>query len=236
MGFRENLKQKFEKFDIPLTDSMIDQFFEYYTLLITTNKQMNLTAITEEEEVIVKHFLDSCLAYNIIKENAVVMDIGCGAGFPSIPLKIVRPDLQFILVDSLQKRTLFLNEVCNQLKLQKVTILHSRAEDLAKKTDFRENMDYVVARAVAKLPTLLEYCLPFVKINGQFIAYKTMVDEEVESSTKALKELGGQIEGIEKIDLYGQTRSLIIIKKVSDTPLKYPRNQNKPRTNPLLPL
>lgn len=234
MKFQEEIKQKFGEYHITLTTEMVEQFFRYYQLLITTNEQMNLTAITEQSEVIVKHFLDSCLAHHLFKQNAVVMDIGCGAGFPSIPLKIIRPDLQFVLVDSLQKRTVFLKEVCTKLNLQKVTILHSRAEDLAKKTEYREKMDYVVARAVAKLPTLIEYCLPFVAIQGNFIAYKSNIDDEIEVSSKALAELGGELEDIQKIDLYEQSRCLIVIKKVKQTPAKYPRNQNKPRTNPLL--
>lgn len=235
MTFQEVLQQKFQEYHIPITQNMADQFYMYYQILIQKNQEMNLTAITDHEEVIVKHFLDSCLGVLDIPTKATVMDIGCGAGFPSIPLKIIRPDLQMILVDSLQKRTHFLQDLCQQLHLTNVTIIHSRAEDLAKNTTYREQCDVVVARAVAKLPTLLEYCLPFVKKDGLFLAYKSNIEEELSLSSYALQQLGGKVEQIHTFDLYGQQRSIVLVKKTQSTPLKYPRGQNKPRLAPLLP-
>ena len=233
MENRAFLKQKFLENGFELTETQTNQFLEYYQLLIDWNKDMNLTSLTDFEDVVIKHFVDSCLGEKFIPKNSVVMDIGVGAGFPSIPLAIIRPDLSFVLVDSLAKRITFLSAVVGTLRLTGISLIHSRAEDLAKKDVYRENMDVVVARAVAKLPTLLEYCLPFVKIDGLFVGYKSNVEEEIEESSTALKLLSGQLEKVEEKDLYGQKRTFVIVKKIGNTLIKYPRGQNKPRTQPL---
>ena len=233
MENREFLKVKFLENGFHLSEKQVDQFLQYYQLLIDWNKEMNLTSLTDFADVVIKHFVDSCLGEKFIPNNSMVMDIGVGAGFPSIPLSIIRPDLSFVLVDSLAKRITFLKAVVGTLQLTKINLIHSRAEDLAKNASYRENMDVVVARAVAKLPTLLEYCLPFVQVGGVVVGYKSNVEEEVEESTTALKLLSGEIEKVEELSLYDQKRTFVVVKKIDVTPVKYPRGQNKPRTQPL---
>lgn len=215
------LKEREEKFNI------------YYNELIEYNKNVNLTAITEKEEVFIKHFYDSCLAESYIPKDATVVDIGTGAGFPGLPLKIVRNDINLHLVDSLNKRIIFLNMLKDKLNINFLTT-HARAEEFCAK--FRESFDVCVSRAVAKLNTLLEYCLPLVKVGGTFIAYKgSNVEEELNLSKKALKELGGEILKIEKFNLPNNMgeRNLIVIKKMSPTPNKYPRAKNLPKIKPI---
>ena len=167
----KNLKQTFEKYGINLSKTQENQFDKYFSMLIETNKVLNLTAITEENEVLIKHFLDSAIPEKFIPKNSKVIDIGSGAGFPALPLKIVRDDLDITMVDSLNKRVNFLNEVINELNLQKTYAFHSRAEDFAKEN--REKYDVAVARAVASLDTLVEYLLPFVKVGGIAVIYKS---------------------------------------------------------------
>jgi len=208
-------------------------FNNYYNDLVEKNKVMNLTAITNKNEVIVKHFLDSVLPLNFIKDNSKVLDIGSGAGFPGIPLKIMNNTLDVTLLDSLNKRINFLNEEIHKLNLLNIKAIHARAEEYVNVS--RETFDYVVSRAVAKLNTLLEYCLPYVKMGGYFIAYKSVgAEEEIEISRKALKILGGQVEKVKKLNVEGLDRTLIYIKKVAVTPKKYPRGQNKPKNEPIL--
>ena len=212
-----------------------EKFEQYFSNLIEWNNKFNLTAITSHDEVFEKHFLDSVLSMDIIPQNASVIDIGAGAGFPSFPLKIVRDDLKITAVDSVNKKVTFLNDLTSMLSLQNVTCLHARAEDLAQKVDFREQFDVCVARAVASLNTLCEYCLPFVKVGGMFLAYKSQnIDEELQSSTNALKLLGGKLEKILKFDLNGAERDIVVIRKVATTPKKFPRGKNKPRLEPLV--
>ena len=225
-------KELFKKYNLNITEENMLLFNNYYLDLIEKNKVMNLTAITEKEEVYLKHFVDSVLPIKDIKKNANVLDIGTGAGFPGIPLKILENSLNITLLDSLNKRIEFLKEEIKKLNLNNITAIHSRAEDYANVS--RETFDYVVSRAVARLNTLLEYCLPFVKIGGMFIAYKSLsAEEEIKECSNALKILGGKIEKLEKIDLEGNLRTIIYIKKVKETPKKYPRGQNKPKNNPL---
>lgn len=222
----------FKKYEYSINDKKKLLFNNYYKDLVEKNKVMNLTAITEENEVYLKHFLDSILPLKNIKDNSKILDIGTGAGFPGIPLKIMNSTLNITLLDSLNKRINFLNEEISKLDLQNIKAIHSRAEDYANVS--RETFDYVVSRAVARLNTLLEYCLPFVKIGGMFIAYKgSSSNEEIEECANALKILGGKIEKVEEFDLEGNFRSLIYIKKVKETPKKYPRGQNKPKNQPL---
>lgn len=230
----KNLKEIFEKYGINLNDVQIKQFETYFSMLIETNKVLNLTAITEEHDVLIKHFLDSVLAVKNFPENVKIIDVGSGAGFPSIPLKIVRPDLKICMIDSLNKRINFLNEVIKILNLNYINAEHCRAEDFAKKN--REMFDVATARAVASLNTLVEYLLPFVKIGGIAIIYKSSkLSEELKEAENAIKILGGKIEKIENIIISEEEleRNILIVRKIKHTPEKYPRDKNKPKTQPI---
>jgi len=231
------IKAAFEKLELSLSDRQAEQFYRYYELLIEKNKVMNLTAITEFEEVISKHFIDSLMARKLLKNTkGSLIDVGTGAGFPGIPLKIVYPELQIVLLDSLNKRVLFLNEVIEALGFEKITAVHGRAEDLAKKAEYREQFDYCVSRAVANLSTLSEYCLPFVRQGGSFISYKSgKVEDELKDAGKALVILGGNLSEKEEwmlpdSDIY---RCLLNIKKERPTPKKYPRKAGMPAKEPI---
>ncbi len=206
-------------------------FNRYAEMLRERNEKINLTAITEPEEVKVKHFLDSCSAAELLPGGASVLDIGSGAGFPGLPLKIVRPDLTVTLLDSVNKKVAFVSEVVAELKLSGVTAVHARIEDFPHKGEY----DAVVSRAVAELSTLAEYALPFVKIGGAFIAYKSeKAESEAEAAASAITLLGGRIREIrEAFVAAGLTRKLIIIDKIAPTPPKYPRGKNLPRLKPL---
>lgn len=206
-------------------------FNRYAELLRERNEKINLTAITEPEEVKVKHFLDSCSAAELLPGGASVLDIGSGAGFPGLPLKIVRPDLTVTLLDSVNKKVAFVSDVVAELKLSGVTAVHARIEDFPHKGEY----DAVVSRAVAELSTLAEYALPFVKIGGAFIAYKSeKAESEAEAAASAITLLGGRIREIrEAFVAAGLTRKLIIIDKIAPTPPKYPRGKNLPRLKPL---
>ncbi len=207
------------------------EFEIYYKMLVEWNEKFNLTSITEREEVYSKHFADSLLGCEFIPDNAEMLDVGAGAGFPSLPLRIVRSDIKLTMLDSLQKRIFFLNEVIEYLGLSDVSAVHSRAEDFVRK----ESFDVVVARAVAPLNVLCEYCLPFVKKGGIFLAYKADVcEDETIAAKKAVEILGGSEPIIEKRELDCDTvRSLVVIKKITSSPSKYPRGKNLPRKNPL---
>jgi len=226
------MKELFKKVGIIITDKQEELFNKYYNLLVETNKVMNLTTITDYNEVVVKHFIDSAVAEKHIDKNSSVIDIGSGAGFPLIPLKIIRDDLKITLLDSLNKRVEFLKKVINELDLKNADAIHSRAEDAKELFD---SFDYTVVRAVGSLPTIIEYAIPFNKVGGKLIAYKANAKEEIENSKNALKELKSEIETIEEFKLAGEdiNRTLIIIKKKEKTPSKYPRGQNKPKIKPL---
>ena len=232
---REILEKTFAEHGIQLSQSQINQYQKYYELLVEWNEKFNLTSITEKKEVAIKHFLDSVLCHNLIKENSSLVDIGTGAGFPALPLKILIPSLKVTLVDSLNKRVTFLNEVVNQLGLTDVTCIHARAEDFAR-TKARESFDYCVARAVARLDTLSEYCLPMLKVGGTFIALKGDDGEnELAIAKNAIKILGGKEKQVIKLNLpeeYGN-RKIIEITKTNSTHNKYPRDKNKPKLQPL---
>lgn len=238
MNFKEKLKNKAKNIGIELNDKQLQQFEQFYALLIEKNKVMNLTAITEEEEVIDKHFIDSltCNRVNPMEQVKSIIDIGTGAGFPGIPLKIVYPDISFVLLDSLNKRIQFLNEVIEKLGLTKIKAVHGRAEDLARKSEYRGKFDLCVSRAVANLSTLSEYCIPFVKVNGFFVSYKAGKGlEEIEKCSTCMKELGSKIVKIDQFQLSDQEaqRILIQIKKCKGTSKKYPRKAGIPSRNPL---
>lgn len=222
----------FKKYNLILDEEKLNKLNEFYKNLIFYNNSFNLTNITEENDVFIKHFLDSIYPQYLIKENSSVLDIGAGAGFPSLPLKIYRPDLKITMIDSLNKRVNFLKEMISVLNLKDITATHTRAEDFALKN--RESFDYVIVRAVAKLNTLVEYVLPFLKLQGELLAYKgSEVEEEILQCESALKILGGKIERVEKFELEGNSRSIVVIKKNSQTPAKYPRGKNLPKLKPL---
>lgn len=235
--FKLKLMQKLACINIQLPESKIRDFYKYMEMLIEWNKKMNLTAIVEDDDVIDKHFIDSLTISQYIEDNESVIDVGTGAGFPGIPLKIARDSLKIDLLDSLNKRVNFLNEVINKLKLKKITTIHSRAEDEASRKEKRESYDIAVSRAVANLPILLEYLLPFVKLGGKCICMKGInANEEVSNSAKALKELGGEIEDIKKLQLPNTdaTRNIIIVRKVINTPKNYPRKAGTATKNPII--
>ena len=225
-------------FDITLSDLQINQFITYYEMLTEWNQVMNLTAITEYDEVMKKHFVDSltlCKAYDVNKSTKLI-DVGTGAGFPGLALKIAYPSFEVTLLDSLNKRIQFLNAVIDKLGLTGVNAIHGRAEDYAKQGQLREKFDLCVSRAVANLSTLSEYCLPFVKGGGYFIPYKSeKIVEEVQTAGKAISILGGYIEKqveflLPETDIY---RNLFVIKKIKKTPVKYPRKAGLPSKEPL---
>ena len=212
------------------------KFEEFKNLLVEYNKKYNLTAILDDEGVKIKHFLDSVLGEKFFKYGANVIEIGSGGGFPSTPLKIIRPDLSFSLVESTGKKCEFLQVVAQKLEHKNVKVLNIRAEDGGNDKLLRENFDVCTARAVARLNTLCEYCMPFVKVGGYFVAYKGDAQEEILQAQKAIKVLGGQIEAVKTVELPANAgvRNIIVIKKISPSPEKYPREYKKIVKSPIV--
>lgn len=235
--FEEELINKAQKIDIKISEEGASKFYNYMNLLLEWNKKINLTSITVPNEVILKHFIDSITINKYIEDKNTIMDIGTGAGFPGIPLKIINKKKKFTLVDSLNKRINFLNEVSKELNLENIECIHARAEELAVNLNYREKCDIVTSRAVARLAILLEYMLPFVKVGGTCICMKgANIEEELEEAKKAIEVLGGELEVVEKFYLpdTDMERNIIVIKKVKNTPNKYPRKAGMPSKQPII--
>ena len=232
------IKEAFQKIQIELTEGQICQFEQYYEYLVKKNEVMNLTAITEFSEVVQKHFVDSLMIRELLepKGGEYWLDLGTGAGFPGIPLKILYPELKLVLLDSLNKRVKFLQEVIELLGLKEITAVHGRAEEMARKPEYREQFDCCVSRAVANLASLSEYCLPFVRLGGCFVPYKSeKIQEEIKGAEKAVQVLGGRIEKQKELylpnsDIY---RCLLLIRKEKPSPKKYPRKAGTPTKEPI---
>lgn len=233
--FSKELKEKAKLINIELEDVKIEKFYNYMNLLLEWNEKINLTAITEPNEVILKHFIDSATIIKYIENNMSIVDVGTGAGFPGIPLNIIKSNAKYTLVDSLNKRINFLNEIIEKVELQNINTVHSRIEDFAKNN--KEKFDIATSRAVASLNVLLEYLLPLVKVGGICICMKgSNAKEEIENANKALEVLGGKIEKIEESILPNSdiVRNIIIVRKVKSTPNKYPRKAGTPSREPIM--
>ena len=225
------MKEIFDSYGINLTEEQLKKFEKYYELLIEYNERFNITAITKKEEVIVKHFVDSI--YKVYKLKGSLIDVGSGGGFPAIPLKIINENLTVTCLEATGKKCEFLRAVGSGLNLDNFFIVNGRAEDIAKDNKYREKFDYCSARAVARLNTLSEYCMPFVKVGGKFISFKGDYKEELIEAKNAIKTLGGVVEKEEEFELNGAKRGIIYVKKVISTDKKYPRGRGKERKCPL---
>ena len=231
---KEIIRDELKKNNIVPTELIFEQLDIYYEELVDYNSKVNLTALTSKEDIYIKHFTDCIALSKIYKQSASVCDIGTGAGFPGLVLKIIRPDLNVVLVDSLNKRVDFLNHMIKTLNLSNIVALHYRAEDKEFKDRYLNSFNFVIARAVANMTTLTEYCLPFVCIGGKFVAYKSdNIDDELVLAKKCIGLLGGQINSILEYNICDNKRKIVIIDKVKPTADKYPRDMNKPRLKPI---
>lgn len=238
MKYFDMLKEACENEGLTFDDKMYNNFIEYKELIKEWNEKINLTAITEDEEIIKKHFIDSIKVFKFpyVKEAKNIIDIGTGGGFPGIPMKVVKSDCSMVLLDSLNKRINFLNEVIDKLDLNDIKTIHGRAEDFAQRTEYRENFDLAVSRAVANLTVLLELCLPYVKVGGYFVALKgPSIEEEIKDATVALRVLGGSIKEIIEVDIAGSDlkHNLLVVKKIKETSKKYPRKAGTANKSPI---
>ena len=234
--FKKIMKMNLKELNIELSDLQLEQFYNYMNILLEWNKFMNLTGITEPEEVITKHFVDSLTVLDKIDKNAIIIDVGTGAGFPGIPIKIAFPETKVVLLDSLNKRIKFLNEIIENLELVDIETIHGRAEEYGKNKNYREKYDIAVARAVAPLNILLEYLMPFVKVNGKCLCMKgSSSEEEIKNSENAVKVLGGKL--IKTEDFYipntDMKRRIVEVNKIKGTKNKYPRKAGTPSKEPL---
>ena len=233
--FEKIFIEEAQKINIELDKNQIEKFYKYMDLLIEWNEKINLTAITNRKDIIVKHFIDSLTIQRYLSDAVNIIDVGTGAGFPGIPIKIVNPNLKVVLVDSLNKRINFLQEVIKKLNLDNIEVIHARAEDLGQK--YREAFDIVTSRAVANMSVLSEYLLPLARVNGKCICMKgSDVEEELENSKYAINLLGGKIEKVDKFELSNERigRNIIIVKKLKNTPNSYPRKAGTPAKKPLI--
>ena len=234
--FEKEIMEYVEELGIKLSKEQAEMFFNYMNLLLEWNEKINLTAITEEKEVIVKHFVDSLTIAKYIPEGASLVDVGTGAGFPGIPLKIIREDLKITLLDSLQKRINFLDVVIKELNLENIETIHARVEEFGKNSKYRESFEVATSRAVANLSTLTEYLLPLVKVGGIAVCMKgSSIEEELETSKKAINVLGGKVSNVFEFDLPKTDikRNLVIVDKINKTPSKYPRKPGMPSKEPI---
>ena len=233
--FENIFKKECIKNNINIKEEKIKLFYDYMKYLLNWNEKINLTAIKEEKEFIVKHFVDSLSISEIVGDNKRIIDVGTGGGFPGIPLKLLNENLNVSLVDSVNKKIMVLNDIINKMKLNNIEAIHTRAEDLAKKKEYREGFDIAVSRAVSNMNTLVEYLLPFVKIGGYVVCMKGPgYEEELNASKTAIEILGGKIEEIKELKVSDELdRNIIIIKKIKSTSSKYPRGQGKPLREPL---
>lgn len=219
-----------------IEDGLKEKFGLFKDILLEYNEKFNLTSLTEEKDIKYKHFLDSLAGESYFEKQSTVLEIGSGGGFPSIPLKILREDLSFTLIESTNKKCIYLKEVVDKMSLSEVRVINTRAEEAAKDINLREKFDAVCARAVARLNTLSEYCLPFLKVGGRFIAYKGEAEEEIKQAEKAIEILGGEIERVEKYSLPENSgeRTLVIVRKIKKTPAVYPRGRGLERKKPII--
>ena len=234
--FEKEIMGYVEELGIKLSKEQAEKFFNYMNLLLEWNEKINLTAITEEKEVIVKHFVDSLTIAKYIPEGASLVDVGTGAGFPGIPLKIIREDLKITLLDSLQKRINFLDVVIKELNLENIETIHARVEEFGKNSKYRESFEVATSRAVANLSTLTEYLLPLVKVGGIAVCMKgSSIEEELETSKKAINVLGGKVSNVFEFDLPKTDikRNIVIVDKINKTPSKYPRKPGMPSKEPI---
>lgn len=231
------LTEAFEQLQIPLEKDTADKFVGYMDGILEWNEKINLTAIKDRDEFVVKHLVDSilCAGFPEYKNSKSIIDVGTGAGFPGIPLAIISPDKDFVLADSLNKRLKVINDLTDRLGIYNVETVHGRAEELARNKNFRENFDLCVSRAVANMAVLAEYCLPFIRMGGHLLAYKGPdVNEELKSAEKAIKTLGGKVLRIETTPLQGYEHNIVVIEKMKKTPAKYPRRAGTPVKEPIL--
>ena len=235
--FEKIFIEEAQKINIELDKNQIEKFYKYMDLLIEWNEKINLTAITNRKDIIVKHFIDSLTIQRYLGNAVNIIDVGTGAGFPGIPIKIINPNLKVVLVDSLNKRINFLQDVIKKLNLDNIEVIHARAEDLGQNKKYREAFDIVTSRAVANMSVLSEYLLPLARVNGKCICMKgSDIEEELENSKYAINLLGGKIEQVDKFELSNERigRNIIIVKKLKNTPNSYPRKAGTPAKKPLI--